>query len=609
MKYKQLTTDELIAYVIDLKWSRSIKKIHIHHTWSPNHTTFSKNGADKTQQGMYNYHVNTLKWADIGQNLTLFPDGTWGTGRDFNTTPVSISGHNTDGFAIEMVGNFDIGNDVFGGKQELSAMKFLYFFISHMKLGISDVLFHREFSTKTCPGTSIDKSQFVKNITLKEDNMNERINLKFVSDGEIIKDLEKKTVDLLSSRLDSCNPYVEETVPVLYEYCGYIIVRSSRQDANAMLLQKALNDLGASPKLTEDGFPGGATIDALYRETKSNVVTKETAELINEKLNALETNIPPIDGLPVGYKPYIELDGKVIKNYSRFGMVRQGQTMLDGVGHELEIDGHFGKGSDAATRSFQKLNGLEVTGIIDEATWNILSYKYEKFQDTQDVRIDWYDNQTKILRVKKNEVYMKMVKGNGAVETVSSMMKRTEGEVVLASNSGLFGMKNGVTLSLLIADGKVETMGVYSRWAICQTTDGDIKMLGLNWELQVHGNLDHIEQAAGGCPSLIVGGKRNVDLTGIQNEPNYIHENHPRLCYGLDEEYLIFIIAHGRDVSNGFYGNDVDGMVEIGLDIEAKELLMEDGGFSINVRNGNDEPLDNSPGNRKVDHAIVLIKK
>ena len=70
MNYKHLSTKELIDYVSEFKWSRTVKKIHIHHTWSPNHKTFSKNGADKTQWGMYNYHTNNLGWYDIGQHLT-----------------------------------------------------------------------------------------------------------------------------------------------------------------------------------------------------------------------------------------------------------------------------------------------------------------------------------------------------------------------------------------------------------------------------------------------------------------------------------------------------------------------------------------------------------
>ena len=33
------------------------------------------------QEGMYHYHTVVNGWEDIGQHLTLFPDGSWLTGK------------------------------------------------------------------------------------------------------------------------------------------------------------------------------------------------------------------------------------------------------------------------------------------------------------------------------------------------------------------------------------------------------------------------------------------------------------------------------------------------------------------------------------------------
>ena len=56
-----------------------------------------------------------------------------------------------------MVGNFDSGNDILQGAQKESSLKLAKYF-DDRKLYFR---FHRENSTKTCPGTSINKDVFM----------------------------------------------------------------------------------------------------------------------------------------------------------------------------------------------------------------------------------------------------------------------------------------------------------------------------------------------------------------------------------------------------------------------------------------------------------------
>ena len=135
-------------------------EIHVHHTWKPDHTDFNGSNGLQLQQGMRNYHVNSLGWADIGQHVTLLPDGKFVTGRDFGQTPASIAGFNTGAFACEMLGNFDIGNDVLEGNQKDSILRLAKYFKDKGRY----VRFHRENSGKTCPGTSIDKTVFMNEV-------------------------------------------------------------------------------------------------------------------------------------------------------------------------------------------------------------------------------------------------------------------------------------------------------------------------------------------------------------------------------------------------------------------------------------------------------------
>lgn len=156
--FRILNTEQLLKELDKYKF----KQLHIHHTWKPENKDFKGNNHIAMQQGMYNYHTKNLGWQNIGQHVTLFPDGKWVTGRPFNITPASIKGWNTGAFAVEMVGNFDIGNDKLKGNQLNSILQLMKYFIN--KYGENSIKFHREGPgvTKTCPGTSLNKANMIK---------------------------------------------------------------------------------------------------------------------------------------------------------------------------------------------------------------------------------------------------------------------------------------------------------------------------------------------------------------------------------------------------------------------------------------------------------------
>jgi hypothetical protein len=168
--YRKFTTIELIAYTKAFNFTRKLTQLHVHHTWSPNVSDFKGNNYDAINWGMENYHVNTNGWSTIAQQLTLFPDGIWLLGRDFNQTPASILGWNTGAFCIEMVGNFDAGYNAFKSPQNQAMYEFCEFMVEQKGL---QMRFHRDSPTsyKTCPGTGIDRASFfneVANFTEKK---------------------------------------------------------------------------------------------------------------------------------------------------------------------------------------------------------------------------------------------------------------------------------------------------------------------------------------------------------------------------------------------------------------------------------------------------------
>lgn len=159
-----ISINEVIKVMKDKKY----KEFHIHHTWKPAHKSFNGSNHQKIQDGMRNYHVKVNGWSDIGQHLTLFPDGKLLTGRDFGRNPVSIANYNTGALAIEMVGNFDkpgtgsyntLGYDRLEGEQRKTILKLVQAFGD--MYGYDKVIFHNERSSKTCPGTSINKDFFI----------------------------------------------------------------------------------------------------------------------------------------------------------------------------------------------------------------------------------------------------------------------------------------------------------------------------------------------------------------------------------------------------------------------------------------------------------------
>lgn len=101
-------------YIRRSTFQRSVTTIQNHHTWKPGYSNFNPAGGGNhlaMLESMRNTHIHERGWADIGQNITTFPDGAIGLCRPIDITPAGIFGANTGGICIEHIGNFDIGGD------------------------------------------------------------------------------------------------------------------------------------------------------------------------------------------------------------------------------------------------------------------------------------------------------------------------------------------------------------------------------------------------------------------------------------------------------------------------------------------------------------------
>ena len=161
-----LTTEQLFERIRKFNWTRSVTKLHPHHTYKPKKADYNGNNGARLNQNMRNYHINTRGFSDIAQHLTLLPDGLWVVGRDWNRIPASMTGNNSGAFMVEMVGDFHSGHESLEGKQLAAILDWVVFCMDFFKVPESGIHFHREYSATACPGSSIEKSWFLEQVQL-----------------------------------------------------------------------------------------------------------------------------------------------------------------------------------------------------------------------------------------------------------------------------------------------------------------------------------------------------------------------------------------------------------------------------------------------------------
>jgi hypothetical protein len=162
--FRRLDAAQFAELIRLFTFTRNITAFHVHHTWIPTRAQFK---GLATIEAMERAH-RQRGFADIAQHITLDPAGLIWTGRSWNEPPASAKGFNgtrkAGPFMMEMVGNFDQGHEPFDGAQAANAYQVVALVLRQFGLTTDDVVFHREMSDKSCPGTSIDKPTFVKNV-------------------------------------------------------------------------------------------------------------------------------------------------------------------------------------------------------------------------------------------------------------------------------------------------------------------------------------------------------------------------------------------------------------------------------------------------------------
>lgn len=109
-KFVRMTVSEFASWLMTNRFDRQIKVVQNHHTYIPNYSHFKHNNHFALCESMERSHLER-GFAEIAQNMTIFPDGMLVLCRSFNTIPAGVKGANQQGLCMEHLGNFDKNGD------------------------------------------------------------------------------------------------------------------------------------------------------------------------------------------------------------------------------------------------------------------------------------------------------------------------------------------------------------------------------------------------------------------------------------------------------------------------------------------------------------------
>lgn len=164
---KKLTLEEAKVYIRDYDFGTiPPDRLVIHHTWKPRKEDW--NGL-VTIKGLKNYYEG-LGWS-VGPHLFIAEDGIW-LFTPMREVGIHAGKGNSGGsmrngtfwysIGIEVVGDYD--TEVWSGETKKNTLGTISALMKRLKLENNDIRFHREYSSKTCPGAAITKDWLFKEL-------------------------------------------------------------------------------------------------------------------------------------------------------------------------------------------------------------------------------------------------------------------------------------------------------------------------------------------------------------------------------------------------------------------------------------------------------------
>lgn len=237
-----MSSIEFDQYISNLKIARTVLTIQEHHTYIPSYIHFKGNNHFELQKGMKNTHINQNGWADIGQHISIFPDGSIVTGRSFEKSPACINGNNANAFCIENIGNFDKGGDIMTSEQKEAIV--IVNVALCKKFGLTPytntIVYHHWFNlstgvrnngssnNKSCPGTNF-------------------------FGGNKVEDCKKNFIPLVSEKLNSSTPATSgKVLKYVTVTADTLNVRSNASSSSAKVKDREAALFGAVLRVYEE---------------------------------------------------------------------------------------------------------------------------------------------------------------------------------------------------------------------------------------------------------------------------------------------------------------------------------------------------------------------
>ncbi len=147
---RRLTVHEFEDYIKNYYFgTKPANKLVIHHTWRP--TTEQWQGQTSIN-GLKGYYEG--KGWPAGPHLFIAEDGIW-LFSPMRKDGIHAAAFNHQTIGIEIVGDYD--NQIWKGQTKYNALGTIRSLAIRLNLKEEDILFHRDASPKTCPGTAIQK--------------------------------------------------------------------------------------------------------------------------------------------------------------------------------------------------------------------------------------------------------------------------------------------------------------------------------------------------------------------------------------------------------------------------------------------------------------------
>ena len=155
-------TSHQLASIPDIiaaqRCSRPVYEVILHHTWAPNAAQYQ---GQRTIDGIYNYHTVENGWSDIGYHYLVAPDGNLWLGRPLDRDGAHVLNHNHNTVGVSLILNGDV--ELPSAAQVASTTATLQALLHRFGIAPEQNFrqghgFHRDYSSKTCPGTKISKA-------------------------------------------------------------------------------------------------------------------------------------------------------------------------------------------------------------------------------------------------------------------------------------------------------------------------------------------------------------------------------------------------------------------------------------------------------------------